>query len=242
MIQFALETTGKQGSLAVLSGENVLFERRLGVRLRTAAELAVELNSALQWCEAESYPIDVIAVAVGPGSFTGLRIAVTTAKTLAYALGLPVVAVGSLSAIAAVTVTDDTVANVLVGLNAYRRQVFTAEFSVGELRHSDGINGCNHRATIVSRSEWDGRAAWAKKQTDWTVAADSTIFVPQQRGHLAAPGESIAVGVGRVAARLIAAAKWSPGDSASNPAFTDPFALATRYLRPSAAEEQAASR
>lgn len=260
MIKLALETTGKNGSLAVLDGESVLWKRRLGLRRRTAAELAVELKSAFQWCEDESCQIRSIAVAVGPGSFTGLRIAVTTAKTLAYAWQLPVVSVGSLAAIAAVTVTKDPVANVLVGLNAYRRQVFAAEFAVQELSESHGINRCNHRAMVLSRSEWDLRVARATQQPDWAVTGDSTIFNPEHLGHLSERAQPDAVGVGRIAARWIAgveadgahfpgslsvgnstAGNSSDGRSVGGP-FTDPFALVARYLRPSAAEEKASSR
>lgn len=258
MIQLALETTGRNGSLAVLDGESVLWKRRLGLRLRTAAELAVELKSALQWCGDESFQIRAISVAVGPGSFTGLRIAVTTAKTLAYALQLPVVSVGSLAAIAAVTATQDPVANVLVGLNAYRRQVFAAEFSLQELQESHGINRCNDRAMVLSQSDWELRVARATRQPDWAVTGDSAIFTPEQVESLSVREQPDAVGVGRIAARWIAGAEGPEGDgeqpsgnlppgnsseaSSGGSPFTDPFALVARYLRPSAAEEKASSR
>lgn len=71
--------------------------------------------------------LDAIACAVGPGSFTGIRIGVATAATLAYAAGLPVVAVGSLHGIAANAPTSC----VLVALDARRGHVFAARFPDG---------------------------------------------------------------------------------------------------------------
>src|SRR5205823_7265962 len=57
-----------------------------------------QLLALLELCPAD---LEGIAVSLGPGSFTGLRVGVTTAKTMAWALSLPVVGVATLEAVAA---------------------------------------------------------------------------------------------------------------------------------------------
>ena len=64
--------------------------------------------------------LDLIAVDVGPGSFTGLRVGIGVAQGLAYALGLPVVGVGSLVALSGV----EPKKTVLAALDARMRQVY----------------------------------------------------------------------------------------------------------------------
>jgi tRNA threonylcarbamoyladenosine biosynthesis protein TsaB len=96
----ALETSGRAGSVAALDGTQLLAERTLDAARGSAATLAPairELLADVHWRPAD---VQVVAVAVGPGSFTGLRIGVMTAKTLAYALGADVIAVDTLDVIA----------------------------------------------------------------------------------------------------------------------------------------------
>ena len=237
MIQLALETTGTNGSLAVLDGKTVLWERRFGVLRRTAAEIACQLDTSLGWCEDRGYALDAISVAVGPGSFTGLRIAITTAKTLAYALEVPVIPVGSLAAIAAVNLPESGAANILVGLNAYRRQVFAAEFCRDELCRDNLIHHCNDRGDVFSKQDWDQRVADKLSRSDWVIGGDRSILSDQVADSMHHVKHCDAVGVGWVAAGLVAGSTSQPPGC-----FADPFSLAARYLKLSAAEEKAASR
>lgn len=74
--------------------------------------------------------LDLVACATGPGSFTGIRIGIATAATLAYACALPVLGVGSLDGIAANAPPPGD--DVLVALDARRGRVFAARFRKGE--------------------------------------------------------------------------------------------------------------
>ena len=88
--------------MAVFRGQRIIRELKLDSDCRTAATLAPALRDMLSWCEQQGEPLGFVSVADGPGSFTGLRIGVTTAKTLCYALEFASrVAVDSLAAIAA---------------------------------------------------------------------------------------------------------------------------------------------
>jgi tRNA threonylcarbamoyl adenosine modification protein YeaZ len=232
MILIALETTGKSGSLAILDGETVIWQQQVGVYHRTAAELAVHLETALGLCNDRSIKLQGIAVAVGPGSFTGLRIAITTAKTLGYALGLPIAPIGSLAAIAEVTRLPKGVSSVLVGLNAYRGQVYAARFSRQELDDPVECRRCNQRVEVWSKSQWDRQVTEAIEGGRTVVTGDRTILVDDNSPHPDDRSATDAVGVARIANRLIE----------DQSVLVDAFTLSARYVKASAAEEKAAAR
>ena len=96
----AIETVGMTGSVAVLSGDEVLVERRLDTERRSAQTLAPAIQDLLAEVGWRPADLELVAVAQGPGSFTGLRIGITTAKGLAYVLGCRLLGVNTLRAIA----------------------------------------------------------------------------------------------------------------------------------------------
>lgn len=96
----ALETSGRAGSVAALDGTRLIAERTLDPARGSAATLAPAIRDLLGEVHWRPADVQVVAVAAGPGSFTGLRIGVMTAKTLAYALGADVIAVDTLDVIA----------------------------------------------------------------------------------------------------------------------------------------------
>jgi tRNA threonylcarbamoyl adenosine modification protein YeaZ len=227
----AIETTGRLGSIAVLSGQQVVREANLDPDRRTAATLAPVIEETLNWCRNnQSFP-DFLAVADGPGSFTGLRIGVTTAKTLGYALSLPVVAVDSLAAIAAATFDAVPASDsLMVGIDAYRGQVFSGEFRRSNLLppiqeipeswtpHPDSVG-------VISQQHWID--SLDQRSSDTGIAGDA-----KPMGSLADQRFSRrcdAIGVGLLGLR-----------AAIQGLFVDPMQLIPRYLKLSAAEEKAA--
>ena len=97
----AVETSGTQGSIAIFAGTQVLCERVLSVSgPRHAQTLPAEVAAALADNNLQPNAIRSIAVSIGPGSFTGLRVGVTFAKTFAWLNDARLVAVDTLRAIA----------------------------------------------------------------------------------------------------------------------------------------------
>ncbi len=97
----AVETSGTQGSVAIFDGETLRFERILGATgTRHAQTLPAEVAAALAKCDLQPREIRAVAVSIGPGSFTGLRVGLTFAKTFAWLNDARLVAVDTLRAIA----------------------------------------------------------------------------------------------------------------------------------------------
>jgi tRNA threonylcarbamoyladenosine biosynthesis protein TsaB len=96
----AVDTSTLTGALALLDDEVIVAESRLNVAVTHGERLMGAIDTLLasaRWSLAE---VDAFAVGIGPGSFTGLRIGISTVKGLAFATGKPVAAVPTLEALA----------------------------------------------------------------------------------------------------------------------------------------------
>ncbi|MHC4461555.1 MAG: tRNA (adenosine(37)-N6)-threonylcarbamoyltransferase complex dimerization subunit type 1 TsaB [Planctomycetota bacterium] len=97
----AIETSSRIGSVAIALGERILAESAFSGPMRHSAELFPATRSLLDRFCRKPQEIEHIYISVGPGSFTGLRIAVTTAKAMNLANAAKIVAVDTLDVIAA---------------------------------------------------------------------------------------------------------------------------------------------
>jgi tRNA threonylcarbamoyladenosine biosynthesis protein TsaB len=97
----ALDTSTLAGGVALAEGERTVGAYVLDVRATHSERLLAAVDRLLGDAGWAPHDLDGLAVAVGPGSFTGLRIGLATAKGLALALSLPVAAVPTLDAMAA---------------------------------------------------------------------------------------------------------------------------------------------
>ncbi|HYE21079.1 MAG TPA: tRNA (adenosine(37)-N6)-threonylcarbamoyltransferase complex dimerization subunit type 1 TsaB [Tepidisphaeraceae bacterium] len=132
MPALAIETSGRQGSVATVDAGHVLAEETFDHGLRHAAGILAiidRLTRAAGWGPAD---LAEIYVSAGPGSFTGLRVGVTVAKTLALALGVKLVAVPTVEVLARNAPAGWQ--NLVIVLDAKRDQIFTATFA----KHSGG--------------------------------------------------------------------------------------------------------
>jgi tRNA threonylcarbamoyladenosine biosynthesis protein TsaB len=97
----AVEASSLAGGVALLEDERLVAEYLLDVSVTHSERLMSAVDRVLADARWTPRALGGLAVAIGPGSFTGLRIAVSTVKGLAVALGLPIAAVPTLDAMAA---------------------------------------------------------------------------------------------------------------------------------------------
>jgi tRNA threonylcarbamoyladenosine biosynthesis protein TsaB len=121
-----LATSGPRGEVALRApGGGALAVRPLGEGAARGRGLLPEVEAAVAAAGLRPQDLGAVAVDVGPGSFTGTRVGVTAAKTIAFTLGIPVVGVPSLRAIARSAPAE---ARVLALRDAGRGQAYYARY------------------------------------------------------------------------------------------------------------------
>lgn len=98
----AVETSTLAGGAALLDGNRLLGEYTLNIRATHSERLMATVDQLLRAAGWEPKDLEGLAVSIGPGSFTGLRIGVSAVKGLALALGIPIAPVPTLDALAAI--------------------------------------------------------------------------------------------------------------------------------------------
>jgi len=217
----AIETSESVGSVAALESGNLLIERDLSRQQGSAQSLAPAIQELLREVGWRPGQIEVVAVTVGPGSFTGLRVGVTMAKVLAYSVKADVLGVDTLEAIAAGCPAE--IDHLVVAMDAQRGQVVAGTFRRGQ----DGwFSACE---------PWQlaDLEAWLAALPPGTAVAGPVL---QRVPHTLPEGLRVldsqcwfpkASWVGRLAARRYAAGERG-----------DVWSLVPRYYRRSAAEER----
>lgn len=217
----AIETSELVGSVAALDGGNVLAEHDLPRNQGSAQSLAPALKGLL--CEVGWRPdqLELVAVTIGPGSFTGLRVGVTTAKVLAYSAKAEVLGIDTLEAIA--TGCPPEIDHLAVAMDAQRGQVVAGTFR----RDREGWLAASGPWQLADLEPWLAAlppgislagpvlSRMSQALADGVCQVDPQYWSPK------------ASSVGRVAARRYAAGERG-----------DLWALVPRYYRRSAAEER----
>ncbi len=132
-VVLAIDTSGRAGSIALGFDGNIMAEKPLDGDMRHNAELFTAIKALLEHVNKLPSDIGYIYVSMGPGSFTGLRIAVTMAKMLAITNNAKIVAVNTTDALALnadqyTANTGENVENVGTIIDAKRKQFFVALF------------------------------------------------------------------------------------------------------------------
>jgi tRNA threonylcarbamoyladenosine biosynthesis protein TsaB len=127
-----LETSGRVALVAVAEGDQVRAERRLDETRRHARDLVPAMAELLNQQGWKARDLSAVIISLGPGSYTGLRVGVISAKTLAFATGCALIGIDTFAAIA--RQSPDVCAHVDVIADAQKDLVYVQSF----LRAGDG--------------------------------------------------------------------------------------------------------
>lgn len=126
MIVLGIETSCDTGSVAIIKGNTLLGETIFDSGAKHSKNLVSSINNILNLTDLDKKDIQGISVSIGPGSYTSLRIGITTAKSMAYALRIPLTTVPTLEVIA--FNLNFSLINVCVALDAKKNELFVALF------------------------------------------------------------------------------------------------------------------
>lgn len=164
----AFDTSSKALSVAILEDEALLAETTLTIKKNHSMTLMPTIDFLMQQIDLKPKDLDRIVVAEGPGSYTGLRIAVATAKTLAHTLKIDLVGVSSLLAL----VPEDLEGLVVPIMDARRNNVYAGFYQGDQLIAQEGH---------FPFEEVLERAAMSDKVT---FVGEVTAFEEQIQAHL----------------------------------------------------------
>lgn len=216
-----IETSGRGGFVALAVGGTVVGTRVLDPGRRQNRDLAPFAGELLAAAGLTPKSLRGVMVGVGPGSYTGLRVGLISAKVLAYAVGCELIAVPTFAAVAELAPPELTTVDVI----------------------SDGLQG------LVYCQRY-GRAGGVMAATTALSILTLTEWVETGPTAVSGPGVALAdaaleANVLRVAVELrmpTAASLFAAGRRVAPVSREELFALEPLYLRPSSAEEQAAKR
>ncbi len=197
MTFLAFDTSGEYAVLALAEEDGTVraasvFEGHRSLSRR----LMGEMDGLLKSHGLTLQDLSALAVGLGPGSFTGVRVGVTTAKTLAQVTGKPLVGVGTLDAYAAVWSGEDTQTCVVPVLPSRRGEVYTACYQGGQLSQGPmALSIAEAEEYLAKMQSWDGVTLCGQPNLlpGWSEALSLTqLWVPPD-------------GLARLAARRLAA-------------------------------------
>lgn len=151
-----IDTATLAAGIALVDGDRVIADLRHDVA-RRSNDVLVAIDRACREAGWRPTEIEAVAVGAGPGSFTGLRIGMATAKGIAFAAGRPLWAVSSLAALASLGRGDVRVA----ALDARKGEVFAGVYTGAGMLI--GTEACVHPSELVA---WVTRTLEAARPED----------------------------------------------------------------------------
>ena len=121
-----IDTSSNASSVAVIEDNKLICEYTVNTKTTHSQKLMPMIENMLSMSEINIKDIDAIAICIGPGSFTGLRIGMATAKAIAHVNNLPIIGVNSLEILGGnMNLCDKKICSIL---DAQRNQVYTGRY------------------------------------------------------------------------------------------------------------------
>lgn len=126
----AIDTSASSGSIALLEDDRLIAELTTCIQKTHAERLLPSIKNLLDACREKIEDMDGFALTTGPGSFTGLRIGLSTIKGLAWSLNKPVAAVSTLETLAMNLPYSDK--QICPLLDARKKEVYAGMYKVDD--------------------------------------------------------------------------------------------------------------
>ena len=183
MIVLALETATRDGSVALARDGKVIASARGDGGRPHATRLPGDALALLAPAGLTLSEVNVFAVCLGPGAFTGLRVGIAAAQGLAFSTGRPIVGISALDALGVAALGGGAASAVAgVWMDAARGEVFAARY----VRAPDEVLGVKPMGDAVSAPPAEVAAAWTGD--DATVSQWIGDGVLRYREHINNPG------------------------------------------------------
>jgi tRNA threonylcarbamoyladenosine biosynthesis protein TsaB len=185
-VLLAFDTATPLVTVALHDGDDVVVEHTSEQRMKHGEQLAPLIERAMKGAGIVRQDLTALAVGVGPGPFTGLRVGLVTARTLGFVLDIPVYGVCSLDVLALEAVDTGTVpgdGDFVVATDARRREVYLASYDAGGVR-LDGP-AVDKPATLA---------------TDAPAVGEGAVLYPDDFPHAAGPTRPSATWLARAVA------------------------------------------
>jgi tRNA threonylcarbamoyladenosine biosynthesis protein TsaB len=237
----AIETSSEMGSVCVVTRSEFFLETS-PTNVKLSGWVIAAIDRVLLRAGVQRSNLDAVAFGAGPGAFTGVRTACATAQAISYALGLPLVSVNSLQALAALVNNDSPQGTqITVLIDARMNQLYSADY----FRSNTGITICTSEAALVTVNEYapkhldaifvgSGVSLWQKNAG--TAYGVSTTVASAEKFNMYDLESRWAEGVARVACNLLLddLSQQLVGSRDTNPLNAEPI-----YVRNDVAQTEA---
>lgn len=227
MILLALDTCDSRGSLAILRGDSLLDTIVHEGTADYSSWVLLSAHQALRAAGLEMRDVEVFAAASGPGSFTGVRMGLTTVKAWSEAYGKPIASMSRLEAMASLSVSGGKYVAAFV--DAHREQVFG-----GLYRRQEGVLARIEEEMVAAP---DGFVRWVGERTvgdvvSWISMDPEKLTASESWRKRAQSGEVVEVSTNVLAPAIARLGR----QRALRGRLTDALALDAEYVRRTDAE------
>ena len=213
MLTLAIDTSTNILSIALVRDDEILAHFDEPTKNNQSEILMTRIETLMKHCELKPSDLEKIAVAIGPGSYTGVRVGVTVAKTLAFALAIPIVGISSLQVMMHLFLNESGTTNataqkdendlIVAMIDARRGAVFSATYaSNGELMIPEGHHDMKAYLeklpseksfavigdeTLASKEPWVIKESSLKGSKAVSLALMAQALPPQENVHQLLP-------------------------------------------------------